>query len=223
MDARAKAMIEDSVPKPKKQKAKEIVDSENIPHPELYKLLRSFRYEKSSELGIPPYMIFSQKSLIEMVNYLPADSFSLQLINGLGKRKIEQFGVDIIQMIQNYCDENEIDKGEIPLKEDSKKKKEPKSDTKKVSLEMFQSGKTVEQIAKERGLVETTIASHLAHFIKEGEIDVLQFLSKEKLDKIVEYFKNTDNKSLTFARETLGEDFSYGDLRMGLSYLESKK
>ena len=223
MDARAKAMIEDSVPKPKKQKAKEIVDSENIPHPELYKLLRSFRYEKSSELGIPPYMIFSQKSLIEMVNYLPTDSFSLQLINGLGKRKIEQFGVDIVQLIQNYCDENEIDKGEIPLKEDSKKKKEPKPDTKKVSLEIFQSGKTIEQIAKERGLVETTIASHLAHFVKEGEVDVLQFLSKEKLDKIVEYFKNTDNKSLSSARETLGEDFSYGDLRMGFSYLESKK
>ncbi len=100
MDARAKAMIEDSVPKPKKQKAKEIVDFENIPHPELYKLLRSFRYEKSSELGIPPYMVFSQKSLIEMVNYLPTDSFALQLINGLGKRKIVQFGEDIIDLIR---------------------------------------------------------------------------------------------------------------------------
>ena len=41
--------------------------------------------------------------------------------------------------------------------------------------------------------------------------------------QIEEYFKNTDNKSLLFARETLGEDFSYGDLRMGLSYLELKK
>ena len=222
MDARAKAMIEDGVPKPKKQKAKEIIDSENIPHPELYKLLRSFRFEKSSELGIPPYMIFSQKSLIEMVNYLPTDSFSLQLINGLGARKISQFGADILQLIQAYCGENEIDKGEIPLKEVSQKK-EPKPDTKKVSFEMFQSGKTVEQITKERGLAETTIAGHLAYYIKEGEIDVFQFLSKEKLDKIVNYFENAENRNLSPARETLGEDFSYGDLRMGLSYLESKK
>ncbi len=222
MDARAKAMIDDHIPKPKKQKAKEILDPEKIPHPELYKLLRSFRYEKSSELGIPPYMIFSQKSLIEMVNYLPVDSFSLQLINGLGKRKIEQFGVDIVQLIQNYCDENEIDKGEIPLKEVSQKK-EPKPDTKKVSFEMFQSGKTVAQIAKERGFVETTIASHLAHYIKEGEVDVLQFISKEKLDKILEYFKNAENRNLSPARENLGEEFSYGDLRMGLSYLEFKE
>jgi hypothetical protein len=221
MDARAKAMIENSISKPKKQKAKEIVNSENIPHPELYKLLRSFRYEKASELGIPPYMIFSQKSLIELVNYLPVDSGTLQLINGLGARKISQFGAEIIDLIQGYCDENNIDKGEIPLKETSPKKKEQKPDTKKVSLEMFQAGKTIEEIANERGLVVTTIASHLANYIKLGELDVLQLLPKEKLDKIVEYFKNADNRNLTPAVKALGEEFSYSDLRMGLSYLES--
>lgn len=221
MDARAKAMIESSTSKPKKQKAKEIVNSDKIPHPELYKLLRSFRYEKASELGIPPYMIFSQKSLIELVNYLPTDSASLQLINGLGSRKISQFGEDIVQMIQNYCDENNIDKGEIPLKEMPRKEKKPKVDTKKISFGMFQSGKTIEEIAKERGLVETTIASHLAHYVRIGELDVFTFLTKDKLDKIVEYFKTAESKNLTSAREALGEDFSYSDLRMGLSYLES--
>ena len=97
---------------------------------------------------------------------------------------------------------------------------QPKPDTKKVSFEMFQSGKTIEEIAIERGLVETTIASHLANYIKLGELDVLQLLPKEKLDRIVEYFKNTDNRNLTPAVKALGEDFSYSDLRMGLSYIE---
>ena len=223
MDARAKAMIESNTSKPKKQKAKEVVNTGNIPHPELYNLLRTYRYEKAGELRIPPYMIFSQKSLLELVSYLPTDSATLQLINGLGSRKIGQFGTDIIQMIQNYCDENNIDKGEIPLKESSQKEKKPKVDTKKISLEMFQSGKSINEIAKERGLVETTIAGHLAQYVREGKLDVLSILSKEKLDKIVEYFKNTDNRNLTPAREALGENFSYGDLRMGLSYMESKR
>lgn len=222
MDARAKALIGESTSKPKKQKAKEIVDPENIPHPELFKLLRSYRYEKANELGIPVYMVFSQKSLIEMVNYLPVSSKALLLINGFGKRKIDQFGADIIQLIQNYCDENEIERGEIPLKEAPKEKKAPKPDTKKVSYEMFQSGKTVEEIAKERGLVETTIASHLAHYVRKGELDVLQFISKEKLAEIVKYFESTDNRNLTPARDALGEKFDYGELRMGLSFFESK-
>lgn len=223
MEARAKAIIDSNIPKPKKPKAREIENYANIPHPELYSLLRSWRYEKAEELKIPAYMIFSQKSLLELVTYLPVDSAELRLINGLGKRKIVLFGDDIIDLIRGYCEENDIEKGEIPLKEVSRKNKPPKPDTKKVSYEMFQSGKTIEEIAKERGLVETTIASHLAHFVKQGELDVRQFLPQEKLDKIVAYFKDTEEKNLTPAREALGEDFSYSDLRMGLSYLESKR
>ena len=141
----------------------------------------------------------------------------------MGARKIERFGAGILEEIRSYCEENNIDRGEIPLKENPKKKKEPKPDTKVVSLEMFQSGKTIAEIAKERGFVETTIAGHLAHFVKTGELDVFQFMGKEKLNKIVDYFKNTKERNLTPAREALGDDFSYSDLRMGLSYLESRK
>ncbi len=223
MEARAKAMLDGNVAKQKNQKAREIENYSNIPHPILYSTLRSWRTEKAVEQSIPAYMIFSQKSLIELVTYLPIGSADLQLINGLGKRKIEQFGADIIQIIQSYCQENNIERGEIPLKEEAKKEKAPKTDTKKVSFELFQQGKTMEEIAKERGLVETTIASHLAHFVKLGKVDVALLLDKEKLEKIIQYFSNTDTRNLAPAKEALGEEFSYGDLRIGLSYLEAQE
>lgn len=223
MEARAHALIDTSASKSKTAKAKAVAPSEHIPHPELYNLLRAWRYEKSVEEGIPAYVVFSQKSLLELVTYLPTDKAALKLINGMGARKIERFGVGIIEEIRSYCEENNIDRGEIPLKEDPKKEKKSKVDTKKVSLELFQSGKTIAEIAKERGLVETTISSHLAHFVKTGELDVFQFLSKEKLEKILGHFKNTSDKNLTLAHEALGSEFSFGDLRMALSYLESEK
>jgi len=223
MEARAHALIDTTVGKTKASKAKVVTPSDHIPHPDLYSLLRAWRYGKSVEEGIPAYVVFSQKSLLELVTYLPTDKASLKLINGMGARKIERFGAEIIDEIRSYCEENNIDRGEIPLKESTKKKKEPKPDTKMVSLEMFQSGKTVEEIAKERGYTENTIEGHLSHFVKTGELDVLQFLSKEKLEKILEYFKNRKERDLTLAREVLGNEFSYGDLRMGLSYLESGK
>jgi len=166
-------------------------------------------------------MVFSQKALIELVNYLPTDSYSLKLINGMGEKKIEQFGAEIIQIIQHYCNENNIEKGEIPLKEIPSKKKEPKPDTKNVSYELFKSGKTVGEIAKERGLTPTTIESHLAHYVGLGELDVKQFLNDEKLEKIVAYFKNTNNKSFGEAKLFFGDEVSYGEMRMALSYLES--
>ena len=65
----------------------------------------------------------------------------------LGKRKIDQFGAGIIEIIQYYCTENNIEKGKIPLQEVSTKEKKPKVDTKKVSFDLFQSGKTIAEIA----------------------------------------------------------------------------
>lgn len=221
LDARAKALIENSVPTSKKRKAKEVLSPDSIPHPELYSLLRSWRYEKASELAIPVYMVFSQKALIELVNYLPTESVTLQLINGLGSRKIEQFGADIIQMIQHYCNENNIEKGEIPLKEVPKKSKKPKVDTKKVSFELYQSGKTVAEIGAERGFAPTTIESHLAHYVGLGELDVSLFLDEGKLKKITQYFKTTESKSFGEAKVHFGDEVSYGELRMGLSHIES--
>ncbi len=221
MDARAKALVNTGTSKSKKKKARELESYTAIPHPELYNLLRSWRYGKSQELNQPAYMIFSQRSLVELVTYLPLRLAELKLINGLGKRKIDRFGEDIIDLIRAYCEENKINRAEIPLKENPKKEKKPKTDTKKVSFELFNAGKTVAEIAKERGLVETTISSHLAHFVKTGELDVLQFVTEDKLKKMVEYFKGSGDRNLGAAHGALGPDVSYGDLRMGLSYLES--
>jgi len=222
LDARAKALIEAGRPKFGKLKAKEIVSPENIPHPQLYSLLRSWRFEKATELDAPVYMVFSQKALIELVNYLPTDKKMLRLINGMGDRKIEQFGADIIQIIQHYCDENNIEKGKIPLKVVAEKKgKVPKPDTKKISFELFQSGKTVAEIAAERALTPNTIESHLAHYVGLGKLDVKQFLSEEKLKKILGYFNSAENKSFSEAKTYFGDEVSYGEMRMGLSHLES--
>lgn len=221
LNAQAKSLIDNNQPTAKKRKVKEVLNPDNIPHPQLYSLLRSWRYEKASELGVPVYMVFSQKALIELVNYLPTDSFSLQLINGMGDKKISQFGADIVQMIQHYCDENNIEKGEIPLKANPKKLKKPKIDTKKASFELFKSGKTVAEVAQERGFASSTIESHLAHYVGLGELDVQQFLSEKKLKKIVDYFKSVENKGFGEAKNHFGDEVSYGEMRMGLSYLES--
>jgi DNA-binding CsgD family transcriptional regulator len=223
LDAQAKAQIDNSQPAAKKRKVKEVLDPDNIPHPQIYSLLRSWRYEKASELNLPVYMVFSQKALIELANYLPTDSKSLGMINGLGARKIEQFGTDIVQMIQHYCDENDIEKGEIPLKENPKKLKAPKIDTKKESFDLYKSGKTVAEIAAERSLTTNTIENHLAHYVSRGEFDVKQFLNTEKLKKILDYFKSVENKSFGEAKNHFGDEVSYGEMRMALSYLESLK
>jgi hypothetical protein len=216
LDARAKALMDNKMPASKKRKAKEILPSDSIPHPELYTLLRSWRYEKSRELEIPAYRIFSQKALIEMVNFLPTDLASLKLIHGLGIKKIEQFGEDIIQFIQHYANENGIENTNISLQP---KKKKPKVDTKKLSFQLFQSGKSIAEIAIERGYAETTVEGHLVHYVGLGKLDAALFVEEQKLKKIKAYFESTDNKSLSEAKAVLGDDYSYTELKFGMNYV----
>ena len=220
MDSRAKTLVKQSKSSGK-QKAKEITDFENIPNPELFEQLRNYRTEKAGELEIPPFMIFSQKVLYALVTYLPTDAASLKLINGLGPRKITQFGAEIAELIQHYCNENNIEKGEIPLQETKKEKKE-KVDTKLLSFELFKSGKSVEDIAKERALSANTIESHLAHYIKLGELEATRLVDEEKLERIADYFGKAEDKSFGTAKGHFGSEVSYGELRIGLSYWESK-
>lgn len=224
LDVRAKAVIEKTKPQ-KPQKFKEVLSLESIPHPDLYNILRLYRAEKADDLGVPAYMIFSQKALIELVNYLPVESKTLTQINGLGSKKVSQFGAEMIEIIDVYCQANNVDRMEVPLKIKPKRKrksaepKQPKEDSKNISYQLFKSGKKILEIADERAMAPTTIEGHLAHFVAMGELEISLFLPDDKLNKIMKYFENVETKNLTPAKEALGKDYSYAELRFGLNHM----
>lgn len=66
----------------------------------LFQKLRSLRTEKAQEMGVAPYIIFGDKSLKEMAKYKPQDEEGLLSINGVGKRKIEQFGEAFLELLR---------------------------------------------------------------------------------------------------------------------------
>jgi GTPase SAR1 family protein len=80
----------------------------DIPHPALFEQLRDWRTRKSAETKMPAYIVLTQKSLYELVHYLPEDEAALAKINGIGKTKLEQFGKDILEIIRKYCEESGI-------------------------------------------------------------------------------------------------------------------
>ena len=78
----------------------------------------------------------------------------------------------------------------------------------------------MEEIAKERGFAVSTIEGHVARFIKDGEYRAEDFVVEEKYNEIVDYFESTGDKSLSIAKDVLGEDFSFGEIKMVLAELE---
>jgi uncharacterized protein YpbB len=102
----------------------------------------------------------------------------------------------------------------------AKKTKAPKGETNRISLQLFREGKTIAEIAQHRNLAESTIETHLSSFVTTGEVDVLELVSKEKLDRIVEILEGQPQLSITAIRQSLNNDVSYGEIKAAIKYLE---
>lgn len=101
--------------------------------------------------------------------------------------------------------------------------KPKKGDTQRMSLEMFKEGKTIADIATLRGLTTGTIEGHLARFIPTGDITITDILSEQKLVAIKQAIEKTGTATTTAVREQLGNDYSHGEIRAVMVYLDYVK
>ena len=98
-----------------------------------------------------------------------------------------------------------------------KSKKEAKPNTKEVSYNMFQEGKSLKEIATERSLTITTIEGHLAHYVARGLVDISKFIDESKVKQVIDAFQKLDTLKLGAVKEYLGSGYTYGDLRLVLA------
>ena len=70
----------------------------------MFEQLRRYRYERAQKEHVPPYLIFSDKTLKEMSTYLPVTEKDMLEINGVGKVKYEKYGEAFMQIIQGYAE-----------------------------------------------------------------------------------------------------------------------
>lgn len=96
--------------------------------------------------------------------------------------------------------------------------KPPKGETRRISLEMYKSGKTINDIAKERGLVPGTIEGHLASFILTGEVGITELVPTEQLTAINQAINDNPDATGSALKEILGEEVSYGQIRAVMQY-----
>jgi len=97
-----------------------------------------------------------------------------------------------------------------------KKDKEPKPKKAPVWVEtvrLFSEGRSIEDIAKERGLTYKTITTHLQNALEAGAISVDTLLTTDELDDIVEYIIEMHPKSLTEMHEHFDGKYQYYKLR----------
>ena len=69
---------------------------------DLFERLRARRRELAAEHGVPPYVIFHDKTLLEMAELRPLDPDAMREISGVGERKLEAYGEAFLAVIQRY-------------------------------------------------------------------------------------------------------------------------
>jgi len=216
-DVRAKAHFEKQSFRLKKPR--EVVD-ENVEHPELLRHLKKWRKELADKINAPAFYIASQKSIVDIANQLPYTADQLKLIKGFGKKKIERYGQDIIFMVSEYRQEKKLGLLNFTTQEP---KSEKKPDTKEISLELYEEGKNVREIAAFRGFTAATIEKHLTHYVGLGMLPLEDFVPKEKIAKIKDQFKKNGFESLNDSKQALGDNYSYSELRFVQAYVKNAK
>lgn len=186
----------------------------DVAHPELYQLLTTWRRDTADRMDVKSYQVLTTRSLIETVAVLPTNLPSLKRIHGIGKARAKQFGEEIMEIVAKYCGDHELEPNQFTHLKSTKPAKSTKPDSKAISLALFKSGKTIPEIVKERGFVETTIEGHLAHYVGKGELSVFDLISPQKVAEVSAYFENVKDVGLSTAKSHFGEAYSYGQLRM---------
>ena len=219
LKARALASIEDKKQRLKNKKIKST--SGNHSSNELYEILKAWRDARAEELDWQVYRVIELKAINEICKKLPSTPNQLSLISGIGKVKMKMFSDELLDIINDYREENNITTQSSPEPEIilETTKKNPKIDTKKVSYDLFKSGKSINEIVKERGFVTQTIEKHLLHYVDNGEIDVSQLMDKNKIQVIEKTMMDHNFDSLTEAKEHLKNEYSYSELNFVLHKL----
>jgi len=192
----------------------------------LFEKLRVVRRSLADSRGVPPYVIFGDKTLQEIARYFPQQEESFGKIFGVGREKLVQYGNRFLEEIRSYADANGIAEREMPsvVRARASRSVGGMSKTIRFSIQMFAEKKTPKQIAATRRLSESTILSHLEKAIRLGKLpdaSHVTFPSQERFDRIADAFKKTGTTMLTPVQAQLGDAYSYDEIRLARFILKT--
>lgn len=200
----------------------------DIDHPELFTTLKEWRSQQAQEQNLAHYQVMHQKTLVQLAVTLPDSLQALLQVKGIGKRLAERYGDELVAMVRSYRKKHNIQQVVLPAPQPEPANKKvttprPKSqgNTRQLSLQLFDEGLSLPEIAKERGLVLSTIERHLAHFVEKGELSVTRLLSDAKIDTIEQHLRSNTSQSLSEIKLAVGTDISYSEIKLVQAHLKS--
>ncbi|WP_077920918.1 DNA helicase RecQ [Spirosoma sp. 209] len=148
----------DDVPKAVVEKPKTKTETQRD---DLFEQLRAIRKQLADQQNVPAYVIFTDTTLEDMARQRPTTPDALRNVSGVGERKLQLFGRQFLDVIVSYV-RGRTESGE-----------KPKGSTQLLTLDLYNRGLSIDEIAAERQLSPGSIASHLIQLSRGGyDIDL---------------------------------------------------
>jgi ATP-dependent DNA helicase RecQ len=186
---------------------------------DLFQLLKEKRKKIADRDNVPPYVVFADKTLMEMAAYFPQTEAGMYQIHGVGETKLSVYGPEFLDVIQKYCRKQEISEKPKPT---AKPIRKPSASVKKkrheIIGETFSAGRTVVEIMEMFAIKRKTVIDHLYHYWCEGnplESDNLGVhfnLSGQQTDSAFTYFEKLGIRRLKPVFDALSGEIDYPDL-----------
>ena len=184
--------------------------------PTLDAMLRDLRKKVSRRLERPPYVIFQDVSIEQMATDYPVTLEELKNIQGVGEGKVKQpYAKEFVDLIKNYCDENEIVRhSDLRVRTVAKK-----SLLKVKIIQAIDRQIALDDIATAQGLEFEELLDEVEAIVYSGtKLNIDYFLEEvmdeDHVDDIYDYFSESESDSLEDAINELGQECSEDEIRL---------
>ncbi len=168
----------------------------------LLDILKKLRKNLADRENIAPYVILGDSTLKVMAQLKPQNLDELKNFSGFNEYKLNKYGDYFISEIRAFSQDQKLP---IAI---------PKQ-THIATLQLYQQGLKIEEIAKQRGLATSTIASHLSELIELNQpIKINDFVNSQKQKMIIQAIEKLSYEKLTPIKEELGENYTYDEIRL---------
>lgn len=181
----------------------------------LLDLLKDLRKKEADKHKVPPYIIFQEPSLEDMVVKYPITISELSQIHGVGELKAKKYGAPFVALIQNYVEVNEIDRPQDFVV----KSAGSNSALKLFIIQSVDRKLSFEDIAVAKGLSNSELLDAMEQIVFSGTKLNITYWVDELLDddsqkELFQYFKSAKDNAVDKALEEFGDDYEEEDLRL---------
>ena len=185
----------------------------------LYNRLHKLRKQYADANKVPPYVIFADSSLRLMAQQQPQTLAQFAQISGVGARKLAQYGEMFTGEIRAFRAESgwsvQTESDPTPPLDATPPRQRDISHTHLETLDLYQRGLSIAEIATKRSVRETTISDHLIKLLECGyEVDLDRIVSPDRAVTIEQAIAIVGAERLTPIKEQLGDDYNYEEIKL---------